>query len=235
MLKWEKVHQTLSGLLNRHRFSLIRVNFPVPFSEEQKKQNKMCCFCFLVDFWLSESGKLCVCAVPLGRYEIRHGGDAQLKPRHSTSFPPCRFYFWLSSNLFEPLKGWSFHRLQAQTTAAADSIISLGSFTHTVYVYCCLFPSQRWKRWRGGEDSSILLRWTNLCRKLLFFFYPVRREKKRGEFYRFIYLFCVVVVCACVPFSDGHTTQSSAFLHFLSLSMRILEYEMRKRIWRRGG
>jgi hypothetical protein len=37
----------------------------------------------------------------------------------------------------------------AQTTAA-DSIISLVSFTHTVYIYCCLFPLQRWKRWRGG-------------------------------------------------------------------------------------
>lgn len=62
VLKWEKVHQTLSGLLNRHRFSLIRVNFPAPFSEEQKNKTKCVVSVFLSTFDYPRAAS-CVCVL----------------------------------------------------------------------------------------------------------------------------------------------------------------------------
>lgn len=92
VLKWEKVHQTLSGLLNRHRFSLIRVNFPAPFFRRTIKKNVLFLFsCRLLI--IRERQVVCVCAVPLGRYEIRHGGDAQLKTPFNIHFHLVVFIF----------------------------------------------------------------------------------------------------------------------------------------------
>jgi hypothetical protein len=99
-----------------------------------------------------------VCAVPLGRYEIRHGGDAQLKP----PFNIISTLSFLFLAFVEPVRaverGGVSIDSSAQTTAA-DSIISLVSFTHTVYIYTVVcFHCSDGKDGGGGEDSSILLR-----------------------------------------------------------------------------
>jgi hypothetical protein len=138
VLKWEKVHQTLSGLLNRHRFSLIRVNFPAPFFRRTKKKNVLILFsCRLLI--IRERQVVCVLCpwvgMKFGTAEMRNWNP------HSTSISTLSFLFLA---FVEPVRaverGGVSIDSSAQTTAA-DSIISLVSFTHTVYIYILLSVS----------------------------------------------------------------------------------------------
>jgi hypothetical protein len=177
VLKWEKVHQTLSGLLNRHRFSLIRVNFPASFFRRTKKE-KCVVSVFLSTFDYPRAAS-CVCAVPLGRYEIRHGGDAQLKPPFNIHFHLVVFIFWFRRTCSSRWKGWSFHRLQC-----SDYCCRLYYFTCIVYTYCVYIYTvvcfHRSDGKDGGGDSSILLRWTN-CALYIDSIWVVNPVRKKGR------------------------------------------------------
>ena len=137
----------------------------------------MCCFCFLFDFWLSESGKLCVCCAFGSVWNSARRRCAIENPIQHP-FPPCRFYFWLSSNLFEPLKGVEFPSTPVLRLLLPTLLFHLYRL-HILCIYTVVcFHCSDGKD--GGEDSSILLRWTN-CALYIDSIWVVNPVRKKGR------------------------------------------------------
>jgi hypothetical protein len=128
VLKWEKVHQTLSGLLNRHRFSLIRVNFPAPFFRRTKKKNVLILFsCRLLI--IRERQVVCVLCpwvgMKFGTAEMRNW-----KP-HSTSISTLSFLFLAFVEAVRAVE-----RGGVSIDSSSDYCCRLYYFTCIVYTYC---------------------------------------------------------------------------------------------------